>query len=113
MAKDYKAALHEMGAGLKALNEQIGGTASAFNALHKAAMSDGVLSAKHKELIALGIGIRTQCEDCIISHVRSAMKAGATAEEIAETVGVAISMGGGPAVMYGIKALDAAKAFAS
>ncbi|PTQ68560.1 carboxymuconolactone decarboxylase family protein [Celeribacter persicus] len=78
-----------------------------FNALHAAATAEGAISVKHKELQALAIGITKQCMNCIGFHVKASIEAGATREEIAETVGVAILMGGGPSYMYGIKALDA------
>ena len=81
--------------------------AAGFAKMHKAAMGEGALGVKEKELIALGIGIARQCADCIGFHVRAAMKAGATKEEIAETVSVSIMMGGGPAYMYGARALEA------
>ena len=75
-------------------------------------MGDGALSVKQKELIALSIGIVKQCTDCIGFHVQAAMKAGATRSEIAETISVAIMMGGGPAYMYGARALEAYDQFA-
>ena len=111
MTTDYKATLHELGGGMKAMGEQLPETMKAFGDLHKAATADGALSLKHKELMALAIGIHAHCEACIVSHTRSAARAGATAEEVAETVGVAVMMGGGPSVMYGMKALEASKEF--
>ena len=78
-----------------------------FNALHHAATAEGAIPVKHKELQALAIGIAKQCINCIGFHVKASIDAGATREEIAETVGVAILMGGGPSFMYGIKALEA------
>lgn len=82
-------------------------TVGAFGALHAAASKDAVLSAKQKELIALSVGISKQCIDCIAFHVKGALDAGATRPEIEETVSVCILMGGGPAFMYGVKALQA------
>ncbi|MFA6619350.1 MAG: carboxymuconolactone decarboxylase family protein [Candidatus Neomarinimicrobiota bacterium] len=103
---------------LATLNEQMGayGEASpkmmgAFMELHHIGGEDGALSAKHKELIALGIAIRIQCEGCIVAHVHDALKAGATHDEIVETIGVAVYMGGGPCLVYGSKALEALKDF--
>src|SRR5690606_5904806 len=60
-----------------------------------------------KELIALGIAITVRCDGCIAFHVHDAMQAGANEAEIAETVSVAILMGGGPSVVYGIEAMQA------
>ena len=63
-------------------------------------LKEGVLSTKQKELIALGIAIAATCDYCIAIHVKKCFEAGATKEEIAETCGVAIMMGGGPALTY-------------
>ncbi len=78
-----------------------------FMTSHDAALEDKVLNPKTKELIALAIGIAVKCEPCIVSHVGSLIELGASREEIAETVGVALFMGGGPALVYGGKALEA------
>ena len=83
----------------------------AFASLHKASIADGTLNSKTKELISLGIAITVRCEGCISYHVHDALKAGATAEEIVETIGVAILMGGGPAMVYGCEALEALEQF--
>ncbi|MFO8036073.1 MAG: carboxymuconolactone decarboxylase family protein [Anaerolineales bacterium] len=82
-----------------------------FQKCHEAAASDTALSGKMKELIALAIGITVRCDGCIAFHVHDALEAGATKEEIVDTIGVAIMMGGGPAVVYGSAALEALKHF--
>lgn len=84
---------------------------SGFARLQKASHAEGALSAKVKELMALAIGIAVRCEGCVTYHVHDALAAGATAQEIAETVGVAVMMGGGPAVVYGAEALEALAQF--
>lgn len=81
--------------------------ADGFFALHHATLQPGALSTRHKELMALAIGISKQCVDCIGFHVKAAVEAGATRSEIEETVSVCVMMGGGPALMYGTKALEA------
>lgn len=83
----------------------------AFMKMHHLGASDGALLAKHKELIALGIGIRSQCEGCIIAHVNDALKAGATHDEIVETIDIAVYMGGGPCIIYGSKAFAVLQEF--
>jgi len=88
-------------------------TMAGFMQLHKAGSTDGALSAKIKELIALAIGIVVRCDGCIAFHVHDAIKAGATREEIIDAIGVAILMGGGPAVVYGSQALEALEQFES
>ncbi|KKA43608.1 MULTISPECIES: carboxymuconolactone decarboxylase family protein [Salinivibrio] len=94
-----------------ALNKQFkahsSDTLSAFGQLHRAAMAEGDLDVKTKELIALGIGIAARCDGCIGAHVAAALKHGATKQECVETINVAIVMGGGPSLIYGSQALEA------
>ena len=78
-----------------------------FSALSGAAMADGALSKALKEVIALAIAASNQCDGCIASHARSAARAGATAEQVAEALGVVILMNGGPGTVYGPRAYDA------
>ena len=82
-------------------------TGSGFTNLHRSTMGEGALTVREKELIALAIGISTRCVDCIGFHVQGAIKAGATRDDVADTISVAVMMGGGPAYMYGVKALEA------
>jgi AhpD family alkylhydroperoxidase len=84
---------------------------SAFAQLNAAATAEGALSAKIKQLIALGIGVTVRCDGCIAYHVHDAIRAGATRPEIMETIGVAILMGGGPSMVYGCEALEALEQF--
>ncbi len=97
------------------LMNELGGhlpeTMAAFRYLHRAGLEEGALPSKMKELIALAIGINVRCDGCIAYHVRDAMQAGASREEIVETIGVAIMMGGGPSVVYGCEAFEALKQF--
>jgi AhpD family alkylhydroperoxidase len=82
-----------------------------FARLHDAALAPGVLDAKTKELIALAIAVSTQCDGCIASHARGAARKGATPQEAAEAIGVAILMSGGPATVYGPRAFAAFQEF--
>ncbi len=83
-----------------------------FGELHHAAFEPGALDAKTKELIALAIGITEGCDGCIASHAQAAVRAGATEQEAAEAIGVAILMHGGPATIYGPRAYAAFREFA-
>jgi AhpD family alkylhydroperoxidase len=58
------------------------------------------LDNKTKELIALACGVVRTCEYCIRAHMGGAIKAGATEEEIIETLNVTIAMSGGPGIAY-------------
>ncbi|HWE65139.1 MAG TPA: carboxymuconolactone decarboxylase family protein [Acidimicrobiales bacterium] len=89
------------------LTEAIPGVLAGFNALHKAAMAEGVLDMKVKELIALAISITRECDGCISAHARGAARRGATVAEVTEMIGVAISMNGGPGTVWGPRALAA------
>ncbi|MFO7841677.1 MAG: carboxymuconolactone decarboxylase family protein [Fidelibacterota bacterium] len=78
-----------------------------FMDLHKAGTRGGALGPKYKELIAVALSVTSHCEGCISVHVKSALDAGASREEIIDAIGVAILMGGGPAFYSGKKAYDA------
>jgi AhpD family alkylhydroperoxidase len=86
------------------LGKELEGPMAAFGQLHNQVFPDGAL-------ITLAICITSLCEGCIAVHVRAALRAGATRQEIAEAIGVAIYMGGGPAVVFGCLALDALEQF--
>ena len=85
----------------------------AFSSLAQAALHQGALDAKTKELIALGISVATRCDDCIAFHVKAAVDHGAKREEVLETLGMAIYMGAGPSAMYASHALGAYTQFAA
>lgn len=80
-----------------------------FSALHKSAVKSKALPNLTKELIALGISISIRCNECITYHLNDAINAGATDEEIIETINVSVMMGGGPALMYATHAYEALK----
>ena len=82
-----------------------------FRALHSAAFAPGALETKTKELMALAIAVAEGCDGCIASHARAAVRAGATEQEAAETIGVAILMSGGPGTIYGPRAMAAVGEF--
>ena len=96
---------------IKNLRRATSGPMAGFDRLSREALADRVLSKKSKELICLGIAISARSEDCILFHIHDAICAGARREEILETIEVAILMGGGPAVVYGAKALQALERF--
>ncbi len=84
----------------------------AFSSLAQAALAQGAIDPKTKELIALGIGVAVRCDDCIAFHVKAAVDHGASREEILETLGMAVYMGAGPSAMYASHALGAYTQFA-
>ena len=59
-----------------------------------AAFGDGALGIKEKHLMAVALGVKDHCAPCTLGHLGAAIKAGATREEILETIGVTLSMCG-------------------
>jgi AhpD family alkylhydroperoxidase len=82
-----------------------------FGALHDAALAEGALDTRTKELIALAIAVSSECDGCIAAHAHAAARHGATPEEAAEAIGVTILMNGGPATIYGPRAYAAFSEF--
>lgn len=71
------------------------------------------LDAKTRQLIALAVAVTTRCDGCITVHAAEAVKEGATQEEIAEALGVAVALNAGAALVYSARVLDAVKALSS
>ncbi|MFN8018723.1 MAG: carboxymuconolactone decarboxylase family protein [Acidimicrobiales bacterium] len=84
-----------------------------FAELHRAAMAEGALPTKVKEMMALVVGVTEHCDGCVAYHARGAAAAGATREEVVEALGVALLMGGGPASVWAPRALAAFDEFAT
>jgi AhpD family alkylhydroperoxidase len=101
----------KIGASTKELRAEIPDVYQGFAHLHRTALADGALSAKVKELMALAISIVDECDGCIASHARGAARQGATDQEAAEAIGVAILMSGGPGTIYGPRGWDAFQEF--
>lgn len=91
----------------RALRQRIPGVYQAYAGLHAAAMAPGALDARAKELVALAIAVTKQCDGCIAAHARGAARRGASPDEVAEAIGVAVMMNGGPGTVYGPRAFDA------
>lgn len=106
---DYRKHLNSRAA---ALHKDVRAMAG-FGHMHKDAMADGALPRKTKELMALAVSITSRCEGCIAFHVHDALEAGATREEVLETIGVGILMGGGPAMVYATEAHTALEQFSA
>jgi AhpD family alkylhydroperoxidase len=78
-----------------------------FAQLAKAAITDGAISAKHKELIAVSIAVTQGCSGCIGFHVKALVQLGCTRGELEEMLAVCVYMGGGPALMYSAEVIAA------
>ncbi|MBA3536946.1 MAG: carboxymuconolactone decarboxylase family protein [Tatlockia sp.] len=82
-----------------------------FSALSQAANKEGVLDKKTKELIAMALAVANHCPGCIGFHSQALVRLQASREELIETLGMAVYMGGGPSLMYAAEALEAFEEF--
>lgn len=110
---DWKAFMAETEANIGTLTKEIPNTAKGFGMMGQAAKTNGALSEKTKEFMALGIAIATRCDSCIGFHVRALIRLEATREELCEALAMATYMGGGPSYAYSAKALKAFDEFSA
>ncbi|HWX05968.1 MAG TPA: carboxymuconolactone decarboxylase family protein [Bradyrhizobium sp.] len=111
MQKDYAELTKRISGDIRKLRKDIPDTMQAFSALAQAATRDGALDKKTKELIALALGVAARCDGCIGFHMEALVRLGATRQEVEETLGVAVYMGGGPSLMYAADAISAFERF--
>lgn len=82
-------------------------TVRGYRGLSQAGEKANLLGAKTRELIALAVAVTRECDGCIAVHTDAALKQGATQEEIAEALGVAIAVNAGAALIYSSRVMDA------
>ena len=104
---DHISLVNEINSSLTPFRKSQSDAMKGFAQLAQAAMAEGAISAKHKEFIALAIGITQHCSGCIGFHVKALQKLGAIREECEEMLSVCVYMGGGPALMYAAETLKA------
>ena len=93
------------------MHHEIPETLKGFGQMARSIHSDGALSSKTKELIAMAIGIAGRCQGCLGFHAKTLVQMGCTRTEFLEMLQVAIYMGGGPSLMTAAEALQAYEAF--
>ena len=106
-----KAVRDELRVPTRELRHAIPQVYAGYKELHDSALSAGALDARTKELIAMAIAIRKECDGCIAAHAHAAVQHGATPQEAAEAIGVTFLMNGGPATVYGARAFAAFREF--
>lgn len=111
MSKNYKTITADLSASLAKLRQGIPDVMSGFSSLAQASTKDGVLSKKSKELIAMALAVAARCDGCIGFHAQTLVKLEVSKEELMETLGMAVYMGGGPSLMYAAEALSAFEEF--
>jgi len=106
--------LHDLAEAGRTLRDAIPEVYAGYGRMSAAALADGgAVPAKMRELIALAIAVTRECDGCVAAHARGAARHGATAQEVAETLGVAISMNGGPGTVWAPRAYAAFQEFAA
>lgn len=113
MSDKYSHLTHDLSTQLAKLRKEMPELMSGFSAMAQAATKDGVLNKKTKELIAMALAVAKQCPGCIGFHTQTLIKLQTTREELLETLGMAVYMGGGPSLMYAAEALEAFEEFSN
>jgi AhpD family alkylhydroperoxidase len=103
----YHEVLGDLREPTKSLRHAIPAAWAGFLSLHEGALVDGEVPAHVKEAVALAISVVKRCDGCIAYHAKAAARAGATPEEVAEILAVALLMDGGTASVYAPRAWDA------
>ena len=111
MSKSFNNITKHVSSNMMKLHKNIPNTTKAFSQLSKAGTAEGVLDEKTKELIALALAVGARCDACIGFHTKALVKLGATEQEVAETLGVCVVMGGGPSMMYAAEAVASFEEF--
>ena len=106
MATSYREITSSVSASLAKLRADMPETTRGFTALAQAAIKDGALDKKTKELIAMALSVASRCDPCIGFHAEALVKLGTTRAEFEDMLGMCIYMGGGPSLMYAGHALD-------
>ncbi|HEX2593434.1 MAG TPA: carboxymuconolactone decarboxylase family protein [Rhizomicrobium sp.] len=106
--KDYKTQVAGAIKEISAANPDI---VKAYAAFHHANSASKHLDKKTRELIALGVAVSLRCDGCINAHTEAAIHAGATKEEIVDTLGVAVMVNAGAAMVYSARTIDAFNAY--
>jgi len=110
---NFRELTQSVSAGVATLRSSTPEVMRSFSGLGRAAMADGALDSKTKELIALALSVAARCNPCIGFHMQTLVKLGVQRQEIDETLGVATYMGGGPSLMYAASAIAAFDQFSS
>jgi AhpD family alkylhydroperoxidase len=110
MIIDWNEYQKQLGATIGDLAKLSPDTVRGYQMLNAVNPKTSKLGEKTRQLISLAVAVTTHCDGCIVFYADAALKAGATKEEIAEALGVAISMNAGAAWVYSVRVLDAVAA---
>ena len=111
MSDKYTQATQGISIQLAKMRKEMPELMAGFSALSQAATKEGALDKKSKELIAMALAVANHCPGCIGFHSQALVKLKTSREELLETLGMAIYMGGGPSLMFAAEALEAFEEF--
>src|SRR3979490_2448751 len=109
MMLDWNEYRKQLSVGVKEIGQLSPDTIKGYLELSSAGQKKNLLGAKVRELIALAVAVTARCDGCITVHTDAAIKHGATKDEVAEALGVAIAVNAGAALVYSTRAMDAYK----
>ena len=110
MMLDWNGYQQQLGPKMAQMGQLSPDTLAGYRTLSGAGAKTGHLEPKVRELIALAVAVTRQCDGCIVTHTDAALKHGATREEIAEALGVAVAINAGATLVYSARVLDAVAA---
>jgi AhpD family alkylhydroperoxidase len=111
MMHDWNEYRRQLAAGVKEVGQLSPDTIRGYVELSSAGQKKDLLGAKIRELIALAVAVTAPSDGCITVHTEAAIKHGATKEEIAEALGVAVAVNAGAALVYSARVMDAFKEY--
>jgi AhpD family alkylhydroperoxidase len=112
MMLDWNEYRKQLAFGVKEVGQLSPDTVKGYIELSSAGQKADLLGAKIRELIALAVAVTARCDGCIAVHAEAAIRHGATKEEIAEALGVAVAVNAGAALVYSARVMDAVKEYA-
>ena len=101
----------QLASGVKEIGQLSSDTVKGYIELSSAGQKKNLLGAKMRELIALAVAVTARCDGCIAVHSEAAIRHGASKEEIAEVLGVAVAVNAGAALVYSTRVMDAVKEY--
>ena len=113
MMLDWNDYRRQLAAGVKEVGALSPETVRGYFMLSAAGQKTDLLGPKVRELISLAVAVTARCDGCIAVHTEAALKHGATTEEIAQALGVAVAVNAGAALVYSARVMDAVKEFPS
>jgi AhpD family alkylhydroperoxidase len=113
MMLDWNEYRRQLAAGVKEIAQLGPDTIKGYLELSSAGQKTDLLGAKVRELIALAAAVTLRCDGCITVHTEAAIKCGASKDEIAEALGVAIAVNAGAALVYSTRVMDAVKEYST